>query len=378
MSKQGLVFCVFAVLILALSGCAGGAAKTEPVLKIGHLAVLSGDSANRGQSEKAALQVLARRINQQGGLVGKKLVVVSVDTAGEPGRTLELAKNLISRDKVVALIGSGQAATAAAAALVAEQENIPLLLTATGRPELMQGASQSSTRKPVFHAGLPENYQGRLAAEFLKRSGRGRNAAVLFDQDSEPSKRVADAFVTRWKELGGRMVFSDSYSSQVVNFRPMLERIADEKPIAIFLPIGYKTAALIAKQAVDMGFPPFLIGGEELQNPQFLSLGVAAAEKVLFVAQTDLNDPRVQDWSAEYRQLIGQDPVLPESQFAAVAMRLLEKAIRKGQSDDPVRIIENLRLLTDGQGCPREKMAVVMEIHNNKPVPKLRLVGNSF
>lgn len=378
MNKRALTFSVFALALILLTGCATETAKPESTLKVGHLAVLSGENEYRGQSEKEALQLLVRRINQNGGLAGRTLQLISIDVETEPVRIVERVKNLVSRDKVVAIIGPAQPAAATTAALVAEQEKIPLLLTTAGRPGLLDSVTGNKPPQFTFFAGLPENYQGRLAAEFLKRTGRVQTAAILADQASELSQSLAEAFAARWIALGGKLVVRENFSFQVVDFRLILERIAEEKPTAVFMPVGYKTAALIAKQARDMAFAPWLVGGADWQHAQFLSLGGKAVEGVFFITQTDWNDPVMQDWSTQYQSTTGRLPVLPESQFAVTALRMIEKAIQKGQSAEPAKIAEQLRLQTDEQRCLKEKLAVVMEIQNGKTLPKLRLAGNSF
>ncbi|MFZ1861308.1 MAG: ABC transporter substrate-binding protein, partial [Candidatus Competibacter sp.] len=96
--KQKLL-AVAAALGLALSVTAGQAADT---VKIGLMAPLTGSWASEGQGMKKIVDLLAEQQNAKGGMLGKKIEVVTEDDGGDP-RTASLAAQRLTTQGVAAV-----------------------------------------------------------------------------------------------------------------------------------------------------------------------------------------------------------------------------------------------------------------------------------
>ena len=94
-----------------LAGCSkgGGGADGEAAegatIKIGEFASLTGKEATFGQSSHKGTQLAIEEINAAGGLLGKQIEFVYEDNRSTPGESATMAKKLITRDKVVAILG---------------------------------------------------------------------------------------------------------------------------------------------------------------------------------------------------------------------------------------------------------------------------------
>ena len=106
------------------------ALRAQDTIKIGEYASLTGKEASFGQQSHKGLTLAIEELNAAGGVLGKKLELITEDNQTKPGESATAVKKLISRDKVVALIGevasgrSLEAAPIAQAASTIRRSNI--------------------------------------------------------------------------------------------------------------------------------------------------------------------------------------------------------------------------------------------------------------
>ena len=91
-------------LLLTLAALAGALHAADPI-KIGEFASLTGKEAGFGQTSHQGVVLAIEEINAAGGVLGRPLELVYEDNQTKTGESATAAKKLISRDKVVALIG---------------------------------------------------------------------------------------------------------------------------------------------------------------------------------------------------------------------------------------------------------------------------------
>src|SRR6516165_7989688 len=119
---------------LLLAGAALGlCAQSSNVVKIGWMGPETGDSALWGQAEKNALQMLADDFNAKGGIdvAGKKykVQIIPYDDKGDSVEAVNVAKRLISQDKVNAIVGAQGSGEAIPVAPLANDGKVPLIST---------------------------------------------------------------------------------------------------------------------------------------------------------------------------------------------------------------------------------------------------------
>ena len=90
------------VALLALTACTR---HTDEPVKIGEFASLTGKEATYGQTVHKGTLFAIEEINAAGGLLGRKLELVTEDDQSKAGESATVVKKLISRDKVVAVLG---------------------------------------------------------------------------------------------------------------------------------------------------------------------------------------------------------------------------------------------------------------------------------
>jgi branched-chain amino acid transport system substrate-binding protein len=93
--------------ILALtiaSFCSLSVAEAAETVKIGLLAPLTGFAAADGLSVKNSVDLAVEKVNKEGGLLGKKVELVTYDDRADAKDAVALAQKLIQQDKVVGLV----------------------------------------------------------------------------------------------------------------------------------------------------------------------------------------------------------------------------------------------------------------------------------
>src|SRR5436189_5104197 len=93
-----------ASLLLPSLALATALVAAEPV-KVGEFACLTGKDATFGQSQHKGIQLALEEINAAGGVLGQKIELITEDNQSKPGESATIAKKLLSRDKVIAILG---------------------------------------------------------------------------------------------------------------------------------------------------------------------------------------------------------------------------------------------------------------------------------
>lgn len=365
-------FARLGVSMLMVLALVSGAPAAEEI-KIGHSVSLTGGASMWGQSEKLALDLLVKRINAQGGVLGRKIRLISYDNRNDPVESVNVARRLID-DRVVAIIGPAQSGNAIATAPVVERARIPMVVTTATNPYVTIDKRTGKTRAFVFRPCFIDPFQGTVAARFAYRDLKARTAAILYDVGSDYGQWLARYFEEAFAKEGGKVVAKEAFRTDELDYRAQMGKIRSVKPDVIFIPTSQKEAAMAAKQARDMGIRSTLLGTDNWGSPDIIDLGGNAVHGSYFVNLTDLSDPDIKGFVAEYRRAYGADPVLPNPVMAQDALLLIVNAIKaaKGTDGDKMaRAMENTRNLKVTSGTltidpkthdPLDKPAVIQRV----------------
>src|SRR3990170_1365509 len=105
---------------------AGPAVAQEPI-KIGSFLSVTGGAAFLGDPEQKTLELYIGKINAAGGVLGRKLQLVSYDSAGDAEKARTFAKRLIEQDKVDLIVGGSTTGETMAGVPLIEQAQIPFI-----------------------------------------------------------------------------------------------------------------------------------------------------------------------------------------------------------------------------------------------------------
>ena len=142
-----------------------GPGVTDTEIKIGQTAPYSGPLSSLsvfGRVEAAYL----RKINESGGINGRKVTLISLDDAFSPPKTVEQTRKLVESDEVLAVVGSIGTPTNLATSKYLNSKEVPqiLLLASTPKLEDPDGLPWTTT----FMISQP--VETRMYAEYLLKS----------------------------------------------------------------------------------------------------------------------------------------------------------------------------------------------------------------
>src|SRR5262245_35214778 len=114
----------------------------------------------------------------------------------------------------------------------------------------------------IFRVCFIDPFQGEVLAKFAFNDLKAKRVAILKDIQQDYSVGLTDSITTHFTALGGQVLPPVSYSSGDGDFRAILTQVRSAKPDAIFATGYYPEAAIIARQARELGMKMPLLGGD--------------------------------------------------------------------------------------------------------------------
>jgi len=353
---------------LSLGACAKADKNT---LVIGEYGSLTGGTATFGQSTHNGILLATEEVNGQGGLLGKKITILTEDDQSKPEEAKTAALKLIKQDRIIALLGEVASSRSLAAAPEAQRAKIPMISPASTNPKVTEVGDY------IFRACFVDTFQGSSMAKFAYNNLKLRNVAILKDIKNDYSVGLADFFEKTFKELGGNIVAVESYSEGDIEFRAQLTALKAKNPDGIYVPGYYTEVGLIARQARELGLNVPLLGGDGWDSPKTIEIGGNAVNGSYFTnhyAEDDPN-PTIQNFIQKYKKKYG---IVPDAMavLGYDAANILFDSIKRANSADPTQIRNAIAqtkdfpavsgsITMDAQRNAQKKI-VVMKIENGK------------
>lgn len=366
------MFIVGAMMLIGGCGKSGEVAKPETI-KIGGMAPLTGALAIYGVTTTNGAELAVKEINENGGVLGKKIEYVMLDTKGDSTEAV-MAYNKLVDEKVAGIIGEVTSKPTLAVAEVAVQDNMPLI-TPTGTQVDITEAGPN-----VFRVCFTNPYQGKVLAITSKERLGADTVAVMLNNSSDYSDGIAKAFIEESEKLGMKVMGVEGYSDGDKDFRPQLTKLAAMNPDVILIPEYYEQAALIATQAREVGVNSIFVGSDGWDGiaKTLDKSAYAAIENSYFTNHFSMEDQseKIQNFLKNYREAYKEDP----SAFSALgydAVYMMKSAIEKAGTTDKQKVVDALKgieydgvtgyLTFDDHNNP-VKAVTVLKIENGKYV----------
>src|SRR6202000_2858085 len=254
------------------TGGGGGSSSdnTSDVIKVGEFASLTGKEAAFGQSSHAGTQMAVDDLNASGGILGKKIQLITEDDQSQGGQPATDVRQLISDDGVVAILGEVASSRSLEAAPICQQSKIPMISPSSTNPKVTEVGDY------IFRVCFIDPFQGTVMANFAKNTLHMKTAAVLTDVASDYSRGLAKFFKDSFTAGGGTIVADQKYSGGDKDFSAQLTAIKAANPDGIFIPGYYTEVGLIALQARPLGITVPLFGGDGWESSALVPIGGAA------------------------------------------------------------------------------------------------------
>ncbi len=378
--KKTLLSVLLAALLAVLVGCGGDDGITD--LKIGLIAELTGESSAVGLSCRNAAQMAVQQINAAGGLtIGDrtyKMELLVVDSAGKAESAAEAARKLISRDRVLAIVGPNLSRFAIPASDEAEKARTVLVTPVSTTPRTTLDAVTGGPKRYVFRACFIDPYQGQVLAKFALGDRSAERAAVLYDETSDYNRGIAAVFRDVFVKQGGKIVAFEPYASGDKDFAAQLTRIRNAGPDVLFLPNDYTEIPRQIRQARELGIKAIFLGSDSWGTAELLTSCGKDCEGAFFSTHfaADVATPAAKRFIEAYRKQYGSEPddvaALTYDSFGLLrhAIQAAGKLDRQAVRDALARIpayegVTGNMEFREGSGDP-VKSAVIMTIRDGR------------
>jgi branched-chain amino acid transport system substrate-binding protein len=244
-----------------------GPAWAQGAIKIGAVIPLSKAAfAQAGEEERRGYLMALDEINQTGGILGRKVELIIEDDTGEPSVGIAAAEKLITRDKVVALIG-GYSSTITYAQLNAIQRHEPLVAWIGASSTKVE--HEFGPKKWFFHYHPWDYHRQSTVRDFLLTINPRPKAVAVAYEDGIYGTTSRDYVVKYLKEKGFDVVFDERFKSGSSDFTPMLTKIKKTNPDVFYWVAYAGDTTLLMKQAKEIDFNPKLFLSVAINFPQY-------------------------------------------------------------------------------------------------------------
>jgi branched-chain amino acid transport system substrate-binding protein len=363
--------CILSIVWLAWIA-AGSAIFAQDEIVIGEYASLTGGSASFGQSSHKGTALAIDEINAAGGVLGKKLKLVTEDDQSQAGQPATIVRKLIAQDKAVAVLGEVASSKSLEAAPICQQNKIPMISPASTNPKVTEVGDY------IFRVCFIDPFQGTVMSKFAQSKG-WKNIAVLTDVKQDYSVGLAEFFIKDFKASGGQIVKEQKYSTGDKDFKPQLTSIKAAKPDAIFVPGYYAEVSLIAKQARLLGIKAPLLGGDGWVGDSLLKVAGNSLDGSFFSCHFSSDDksPVVQGFVEKFKAKYNGETPDDMAALGYDSAMILANAIKRAGTTEPEKLRAAIAETKDHQGITG-KITLDAQRNANKPAVILTIGNGGF
>jgi branched-chain amino acid transport system substrate-binding protein len=224
-------------------------AMAADTIKIGVTEPLSGTFKDIGDRYLDGVQYAVKTLNESGGLLGKKVEVIPIDSELKPDVATRKAQNFILKDGVKVFCGGTGSSVGAAMSQLAEKQNVIMFTYG------MAAASMTGEKcnKNFFRPCGNTDQQSYALAELIAKKGYKQVAIIA--QDYSFGKEALAAFKKKLAERNpsAKIVVELYHPAGTKDYAPYASQIINAKPDVIFTPNWGNDLTLLLKQGRPMG-----------------------------------------------------------------------------------------------------------------------------
>jgi len=347
---------IFAAAVVAF-GLALAPAKAADPIKIGHVAALSGGSAQSGEAITRGLTIAIDEINVKGGLLGgRKLELVQRDDESTPPKGLTAARELISREKVAIIFGGIDSPVGLAMVPILNKEKVPhMAVWAAGTGITRNGANPNY----IFRVSAVDVLVDVKLLDYAKTKYGAKKAGLMLVNNpwGESNEK---GLVEAVKSAGGmEIVGTEKFENNDVDMVPQLTRLKDKGADVIILVGNAAPGAQVMKARERLSWKVPVVSHWGISGGRFPELAGSWAGKVHFVQtysffgnQSDVGKRVLAALMAKYPDIKGPGDVTPPVGVANAydAMQLTALALNKAGVTDGEKLREGFLGIDSYQG----------------------------
>ncbi len=355
------------VLLSAVCLWADSLHAEEPI-RIAAIFSYSGAAADANFLSAEGARWAVEDINAAGGVLGRRLALIEIDTLSTPIGA-KVAADIAVERQVTAIVGPSWSSHSIAVAKVAQAHKIPMIANMSTHPAL------TGIGDYIFRACYDDLLQGRAMAQFARSHLRAETVVICLDITSDYGIGLAGSFQENFESLGGRVLKRIPYKARQSNFREMAARVKPFDPDVLFIP-GYEESGAISAEAARHGVRAVPMGGDGWDADGLFRMGADRIATGYFATHWSpaIQTPRSRAFAAKYGS---RATLLAPAALSYDAVQLLADALRRAGTTESSALRDALAATQDYDGVTGRisfnpngdpiKSLVIMEIENGRP-----------
>jgi branched-chain amino acid transport system substrate-binding protein len=330
-------FSLFLAALLAFATLVSPAVAADTI-KLGVAGPHSGDLAPYGIPTMKAAQLVVKKINANGGVLGKQVELLIQDDQCKPEIATNTATKLITQGANVVLGHICSGATKAALGIYNDAK-IAVMSPSATNPDL----TQSGDYPNFFRTIASDDMQAKLAVDFAINKLGAKKVAVLHDK-GDYGKGFAE-FAKKYLDESGKVevVLFEGITPGAMDYSSIVQKVRQqESDVLIFggyHPEASKLIAQMKKKRLKTAF----LSDDGVKDVSFIKVAGETAEGAYMTGPRDLSTiPMNSAATAEFKAAYGEDPGAFFQEGYSAALALLN-AIQKAGSTDYEAVTKALR-----------------------------------
>jgi branched-chain amino acid transport system substrate-binding protein len=346
-----------ASVTLAMAAAPLTSPSAEEPIKIGHVAALSGGSAQSGEAITRGLTLAIDEINASGLLGGRKIELIQRDDESLPPKGVVAARELISKEKVVALFGGIDSPVALATVPIVNNQKVPYVAVwAAGTGITRNGADPNF----VFRVSAVDVLVDVKLLDYAAKKFGSTKPGLALVNNPWGASNEAGLLAAVKTNPALTIVAIEKFENADVDMTPQLTRLKEKGADTVIIVGNAAPGAQLMKSRERMGWMVPIVSHWGISGGRFPELAGPTAGDAHFVQtysffgkQSTVGERVLAALKRKYPQIKG-----PEDIFSPVgtanaydAMHLLAKAIAQAGSTDGDRVreaLENLKGTVQG------------------------------
>ncbi len=256
-----------AATVAALTIVTAGSAGAQEIL-LGYLPAAGGPFATFSKTNFVAAQMAVTEINAAGGIAGKKLRIVSFDTAGKPDQAVVGLRKLAEDDKVMAIIGPFSSSECRVAFPAADRAGVTVMSMASSAPKL------AAPFTFAFRNTSDEGYMfSHVMQALTDKKYPIATGAIAYATDDVISKTMGEIVLPNlMKKAGTDIKLSVTFQTQAFDLAAQVSQLVAQPTDLVGVGAGPEAATRLAQEMRRQGHKGRLIAGSTIADPELPKL----------------------------------------------------------------------------------------------------------
>jgi len=319
----------FGLAIGMLVSAGAGAADT---IRIAVAGPFTGPVTQYGEMVKQGVDTAIEQINAKGGVLGKKLVAVTMDDACEPKQGPVVANRVVN-DKIHYVVGHVCSGATIAATDIYNDEGVVMVSPSATSPAVTDGKNYDF----IFRTIGRDDQQGPAAADFIAKQIKPKRVAILHDKQSY-GQGIATAVKKELEKDGVKVVMFEGINAGDSDYSAVITKLKSVDADFVYYGGYHPEMGLLLRQGAEQGLKARFMGPEGVGNADINAIAGPAVEGMLLTLPADYSkNPANADVVKAFKDK-KRDPGGAFQLTAYSALLAIADGIKGVGADDPTKV----------------------------------------